>query len=401
MKKIKISLLMKLILAIIIGIAIGSLKFIPLIRAMITFSGVFGNFLQFVIPLIILGFVTPGIGDLGKKAGKILAITTLLAYISTIYAGGLSYIIDTNLFNKFLESGALAPNLTDNKLLPFMSIKMPPIMDVTTSLIMAFILGVGISLLEDNAIKKVMYEFQIIVENVISKIIIPLLPYHIAGIFAKMTYEGKSAIVLGVFPKVFLVIILLHAITLLTLFGIAGFLNKISPFYFIKNMLPAYFTAIGTQSSAATIPVTLKQTEKNGVHKSIAEFVIPLCANIHLSGSIISITSSSIALMIMNSKMASPSKMIGFIFILGITMIAAPGVPGGAVVSALGILQSVLGFDKEMLDLIMALHLAQDSFGTACNITGDGALAIIVNKIAGYRIKKENTLNVTEKEKNM
>lgn len=388
MKKIKINLLCKLILAIIIGIGIGLLKIVPLIRIMVTFSGIFGNFLQFVIPLIIIGFVTPGIGELGKKAGKILGITTLLAYVSTLYAGGLSYIIDFNLFKRFLDRGALNIIISGEKLTPFIKIDMPPIMGVTTALIMAFILGVGISIVNGDAIKKVMSELQVIVEKTISKIIIPLLPYHIAGIFANMTYEGKSAVVLGVFPKVFAVILLLHVISLFTLFGIAGAMNKISPFYFLKNMLPAYFTAIGTQSSAATIPVTLRQTERNGVNQGIAEFVIPLCANIHLSGSIISITSSSIALMILNGNMAPVGKMIGFIFVLGITMIAAPGVPGGAVVSALGILQGVLGFPKEMLDLIIALHLAQDSFGTACNITGDGALALIVNKIAGYKISK-------------
>ena len=359
----KFGLLPKLILGIIVGILVGMTGIHFIIQALGTFNSVFGSFLGFVIPLIIIGFVAPGIADLGKEAGKLLGVTVGLAYLSTIISGSFAYFVDSILFQKLhLENAAeLIKHAEENArhLDPFFTIDMPPIMGVMTALLIAFTLGIGAAVVEGDTLKKGMREFQAIVEKIITNIIIPFLPLHICGIFANMTFEGKTAAIMSVFVKVFAIII----------------------------VLPAYLTAVGTQSSAATIPVTLAQTKKNGVSDGVADFVIPLCATIHLSGSTITLTSCSLALMTIYGMPHNFGLMFGFILMLGVTMVAAPGVPGGAVMAALGLLGSMLGFSEELLSLMIALYLTQDSFGTACNITGDGAIAVIVNKIAGFKLE--------------
>ena len=266
---------------------------------------------------------------------------------------------------------------------------MPPIMGVMTALLIAFTLGLGIAATEGNAIKKVMGEFQGIVEGIIGKIVIPLLPLHIAGIFANMAYAGQVEMIMSVFFKVFIIIFGLHMTMLCFQYVIAGALTGANPWKLIQNMIPAYFTAIGTQSSAASIPVTLAQTKKNGVNEGIADFVVPLCATIHLSGSTITLVSCAMAVMMLNGMSISFGTLFGFILMLGVTMVAAPGVPGGAIMAALGLLETMLGFDPTLISLMIALYLAQDSFGTACNVTGDGAIGIIMNKISGYKLKPQ------------
>ncbi len=390
----KLGLLPKLILAILIGIGIGMLGMEVPVRVLATFNGIFGNFLKFAIPLIIIGFVAPGIGELGTGAGKLLGITTAIAYTSTVVSGSFAYFVNSVLFKKLLNGLSLAEATNpEHATLPgYLTINMPPIMDVMTALLMAFMIGIGIAIVKGNAIKNVMNEFQTIVEGVIKNIIIPFLPLHIAGIFANMTYAGQVATILAVFSKVFAVIIILHLSILIIQYTIAGTLSGKNPFILLKNMLPAYFTAIGTQSSAATIPVTLNQTRENGVNTGIAEFVVPLCATIHLSGSTITLVSCAMAVMMLNGMTISFGTMFGFILMLGVTMVAAPGVPGGAVMAALGIIETMLGFPPTLTSLMIALYLAQDSFGTACNVTGDGAIAIIVNKVAGFKLEKEKNM---------
>mgnify|MGYP000889325527 FL=1 len=388
----KMGLLPKLIIAIILGIIIGNFAPAWVIRVLATFNGIFGNFLGFAIPLIIIGFVAPGIGDLGEGAGKLLAITAGIAYVSTIISGLLAYLTSSLLLPMFLTAGALNLDSTnpEEALLPaYFNIEMPPIFGVMTALLIAFILGLGIAATKSDAIKNFMREFQSIIEKLISKIIIPLLPFHILGIFANMTHAGQVATILSVFARVFAMVILLQITVIIIQFIVGGAIAGGNPFRLLKNMIPAYFTAIGTQSSAATIPVTLEQTKKNGIHDGIAEFVIPLCATIHLSGSTITLVSCSMAVMMLNGMSTSFGVMFPFILMLGITMVAAPGVPGGAVMAALGILESMLGFPSAMLSLMIALYVAQDSFGTATNVTGDGAIALIVNRISGYRLKSD------------
>ena len=380
----KIGLLARLIIAIILGIIFGS--FMPewFVRILATFNGIFGSFLNFAIPLIIIGFVVPGIGDLGKGAGKILALTAGVAYISTVVAGSLAYFVDVAIFPLFLDKGALVMDATnpEHQLLPgYITINMPPVMEVMTALIFSFLMGLGISAIKGEFIKNAFNELQEIISKLISNLIIPLLPIHVCGIFSNMTKAGTVFEILSVFARVFIIIIFLHIIILLIQYTISASISGKNPFNLIRNMIPAYMTAIGTQSSAATIPVTLEQTKKNGVKEQVADFVIPLCATIHLSGSTITLTSCALAIMMMNGMDYSFSNVFPFILMLGVTMVAAPGVPGGAVMAALGVLQSMLGFDETLTALMIALYLAQDSFGTACNVTGDGAIAIFVDKI--------------------
>lgn len=402
-KKIKIGLLPRLIIAIILGVIIGNIAKsanLPIIIQLgATFNSIFGNFLGFAIPLIIIGFVVPGIADLGEGAGKTLALTALAAYVSTIIAGSFAFAVDKTIFPSFLKVGSIvldnAANAEETMLSGLFTIEMPAIMGVMSALLISFIMGLGISVTKNQPLKDVFHGFQDIIVKLVTNIIIPLLPFHVYGIFANMTYAGTVMEIMSVFIKVFAIIIVMHILIIVFQYFVAGTLAKKNPFKLIKNMLPAYFTAIGTQSSAATIPVTIESTKKNGVSDMIAEFVCPLCATIHLSGSTITLTSCAIAIMMLNGWEISFIKMFPFILMLGVTMVAAPGVPGGAVMAALGILESMLGFNEAMLALMIALYIAQDSFGTACNVTGDGAIAVFMDAITG----KKNKTPVTESTK--
>ncbi|MBQ9045060.1 MAG: dicarboxylate/amino acid:cation symporter [Oscillospiraceae bacterium] len=395
-KKINLGLLPKLIVAIALGIIVGiiarKLDLPVIIQIGATFNSIFGNFLGFCIPLIIIGFVTPGIADLGQGAGKTLALTAGIAYLSTLIAGSFAYVVDSSIFPTFLKVGSIvmdnAQNAEDTMLSGLFTVEMPPLMGVMTALITSFILGIGIAATNSRTLRDIFHEFQRIVEGVVAKVLIPLLPFHIYGIFANMTYAGTVAEIMSVFAKVFVIIIAMHLLIIVFQYVIAGAASKRNPFGLIKNMIPAYMTAIGTQSSAATIPVTLECTKKNGCLAKIADFVIPLCATIHLSGSTITLTSCAIAVMMLNGTAVTFGQMFPFILMLGITMVAAPGVPGGAVMAALGVLESMLGFNQNMLTLMIALYIAQDSFGTACNVTGDGAIAMLMNAITGKKEKQ-------------
>jgi Na+/H+-dicarboxylate symporter len=264
---------------------------------------------------------------------------------------------------------------------PYFSVDIPAVMNVMTALVLAFVLGLGMSTQKGKPLNNVAHDFEQIVVKTIKTAIIPLLPRDIYGIFLNMTYAGQVFAILTLFIKIIGIIFLIHIGILILQFTIAGGLARKNPFKLLWTMLPAYFTALGTQSSAATIPVTLDQTKKNGVPEDIAGFTIPLCATIHMSGSTLKIVACALALMIMQGIPYDFWQFFGFICMLAITMIAAPGVPGGAIMASLGVLQSMLGFDQDSLALMIALYIAMDSFGTACNVTGDGAIAIIVNRL--------------------
>lgn len=398
-KKKKLGLLPKLLIAIVLGLVIGTIcqkigdAGELIIQLGATYNSIFGNFLNFCIPLIIIGFVVPGIADLGTGAGKTLAATTGVAYLSTIIAGSLAFVVDVALFPSLVHADmfmANAQNAEETALSGLFTIEMPPIMGVMEALLISFILGLGLTLIKNDTLKLAIKDFSEIVTKLVGGVVIPLLPFHVYGIFAKLTYAGTIVELMTSFIKVFAVILCLHVVILVFQYTVAGTTAKKNPFGLIKNMIPAYTTAIGTQSSAATIPVTVECTKKNGVADSIAEFVCPLCATIHLSGSTITLTSCSIAVMMMMGQPVTFAKMFPFILMLGITMVAAPGVPGGAVMAALGILQSMLGFDETMQGLMIALYIAQDSFGTACNVTGDGAIAVFMDALTNKSKKKQN-----------
>jgi len=386
MKKLKVSLLAKVVIAIIGGVVFGQFLPASVARIFVTFNSLFGNFLSFAIPLIILGLVTPAIGELGKGAGKLLAITALIAYGSTLFSGFFTYFSCSAVFPNILPTNT-ALTAMDNPekfmLQPYFVVAMPPLMDVMTALLLSFTIGLGLSYINGTVLHDSFTDFKEIITLLIKSVIIPLLPIHIFGIFLNMTVSGQVMTVIAMFLKVIIVIFILHVLLLVIQFCVAGSIAGKNPFRLLKNMLPAYATALGTQSSAATIPVTLAQTLKNGVRENIAIFVIPLCATIHLAGSTMKITACAMAVMLMSGMPMEFNNMAGFIMMLGITMVAAPGVPGGAIMAALGILQSMLGFNETLQALMIALYIAMDSFGTACNVTGDGAIAVVMNKIAG------------------
>lgn len=389
MKRIFSNLLFKVFLAIVLGIVFGQYLPESINRVFTTFNAFFGQFLNFAIPLIIMGLIMPAISDLGKGAGKLLLLTAGIAYGSTLFSGFMTYFTASNIFPLLLESHVNdAAQVTDSgrELLPYFSINIPPALDVMTSLVLAFVIGLGLAAQEKSTLKSVVKDFQKIIMQLIEKVIVPLLPLFILGIFASMSFSGKVFSILSVFISIIGVIFALHILLLLLQYTIAGILTKKNPLKLLATMMPAYFTALGTQSSAATIPVTLEQALKNGVSEKIAGFVIPLCATIHLSGSIMKITACAMALMILHGIPFDFTLFAGFIFVLGIAMIAAPGVPGGAIMAAVGILQSMLGFNEEMLGLMIALYIAMDSFGTACNVTGDGAISLVVNEITKEKI---------------
>ena len=382
MKKLHIGLLPRIIIAIALGILLGN--FLPggMVRFFVTFNGIFSEFLNFSIPLIIVGLVTVAIADIGKGAGKLLLITALIAYGATLFSGFLSYFTGVTVFPYLIESGVPLEEVSEAQgILPFFSVAIPPLMKVMTALVLAFMLGLGLAQLKNDTLKNAARDFQEIIIRMISAVILPLLPIYIFGIFLNMTHSGQVFSVLMVFIKIIGVIFLLHIFLLVFQYCIAALFVRKNPFKLLGRMMPAYFTALGTQSSAATIPVTLEQTKKNGVSSDIAGFVIPLCATIHLSGSTLKIVACALALMMMQGIPFDFPLFAGFIFMLGITMVAAPGVPGGAIMASLGILQSMLGFDESAQALMIALYIAMDSFGTACNVTEDGAIALVVDKI--------------------
>ena len=391
-RKKKIGLLPFILIAIVLGIGCG--LFFPrwLAQIFVTFNGLFSQFLNFVIPLLIFGLVAPAIANIGSKAGKMLLITVGIAYGATLISGFYAYAIADGFFPLMIEqynfdSGADNPNA----LSPFFTIEIPPIMGVMTALVFSFMVGLAVSSQPNSTLKKVLDDFQLVIVKVIEKVIIPLLPLYIYGIFLDMSFNGTVFHILSVFAKIILIIFAAHILLLILQYCIAGIITRKNPFKCLAKMLPAYFTALGTQSSAATIPVSLAQTLKNGVRKEVAEFVIPLCATIHLSGSTMKIVMCAIALMLVQGQAYDFGMFAGFICMLGVTMVAAPGVPGGAIMAALAVLQSILGFDENMQALMIALYIAMDSFGTACNITGDGAIALIMDKITGRKdITTEN-----------
>ena len=384
----RVPLLARIVIAIALGIALGAASSAmgvdwP-VRTMATFNSIFGQFLGFAIPLIIVGFIVPGIGSLDRGAGKMLGRDVGAAYTSSVLAGLFALTMALLIYPGLL-AGQQVADVTDPEqalLAGYFTVEIPPLMPVMTALVLAFVLGVGISALGGGRLMAAFTDFQTIIQKLLEKIIIPLLPVHIFGVFANMTYAGQVGSILAAFGKVFVLVILMHFTYLLFLFVTAGAVGKANPFRMLKSMLPAYFTAIGTQSSAATIPVTLRQAKIAGVHPRVADFAIPLNATIHLAGSMITITACAVAVQALTTGLPTFVGSLGLIFLLAIMMVAAPGVPGGAIMSAIGLLQAQFGFTEATVALMIALYLAQDSFGTATNVTGDAAIAKIVEAMS-------------------
>lgn len=381
MKAIKIGLLGKIVIAIAAGIGIGLISPMWLARTAATFNEVFSQFLSFMIPLIIIGFVAPAIADLGKRAGKMLLATAALAYAATLFSGFGTYFTGAWLFPGMIGHGEGTVTGSESSIEPFFTMPIPALMPVMTALVFSFMLGLGAAYIKGQAIRRGTDEFRDIVSLTINRAIIPLLPIYIFGIFLNMTVAGQVGTILSTFARIIVIIFVLHVLLLLIQYGIAACFTGQNPLRMLKVMMPAYFTALGTQSSAATIPVTLRQTIKMGVSEDVAGFTIPLCATIHMSGSTLKIVACALAIMIMEGLPYSAGEFSQFIAMLGITIIAAPGIPGGAIMASLGLLSSILGFSDAQNALMIALYISMDSFGTACNVTGDGAIAAIIDRI--------------------
>ena len=388
MKIPRLGLLPKIIIAIALGIGAGFVFPDWLARCFMTFNGIFSEFLSFLIPLLIVGFVAPAIADIGKGAGKMLVVTALIAYAMTFAVGMLSYGVASWSFPLLLSADSYVTAevaSAGSSLKPYFTVEIKPMFTVMTALVLAFVLGLGTSRLQGVALKNVLDDFRSVIQWAINRIIIPCLPLYIFGIFLDMAVAGTVGSILLTFSKIILVIFILHVGVLVLQYCLAACFSGLNPFKALWTMMPAYFTALGTQSSAATIPVTLRQTIAMGVNKDIAGFVIPLCATIHMSGSTLKIGCCAMALMLVQGMPYDMGMFAGFVAMLGITIIAAPGVPGGAIMASLGLLTSILGFTEAQNALMIALYIAMDSFGTACNITGDGAIAQIVARI--FRIR--------------
>ncbi|QGU05844.1 dicarboxylate/amino acid:cation symporter [Corynebacterium comes] len=399
LKRLSQYLLFRVLVAVILGI-IGSFFFPEwLARVFATFNSLFGNFLGFFVPVLIFALITPAIAGLGRGAGKWLGITTGIAYASTILAGLLAYAVAISAYPSLLGEESVNTGISDideGAITPYFQIEMPPPFEVMTALLLAFCVGLAMTAVKSETLLKASQDLERVIMKVIGSFVIPLLPVFIFGMFLTMGMNGNLTDTLKVFGKVIILAIAMTFVFLAFQFGVAGAVAKINPFVAFKNMLPAYATALGTSSSAATIPVTYAATLKNKVDQNVAGFVIPLCATIHLAGSMVKITLFAFAIVHMSDLEVSPALAVGFILMLGVTMVAAPGVPGGAIMAAVGLLSSMLGFTDEQVALMIAAYIAIDSFGTAANVTGDGAIALIVNRFAKGRMSRVREVERTE-----
>ena len=398
-KKFKLGLFPKLIIAIIIGILFGQFLPVWFCRIVVTLSSIFSTFLSFIIPLMILAYVTMGIANLKSGAGKLLLITVILAYLSTLAAGSASFLVADTLFPSFMSDGALEQiaATAGNSLESYFSLEIPPLFDTLSAVVLAFVLGLCLSTLRGKTIGDTLYngmsDFSGVIDQVLHSVIIPLLPLYICGTFTNMTKSGQTFAILGILWKVFLVVILMHLICIFLQFLVAGTVSRKNPFRLIRNQIPGYTTALGTQSSAATIPVNLQCAEADGVSAEIRNFVVPLCANIHMAGSMITITACATAVCLMNQLPIGLHTVVPFIMTLGIAMVASPGAPGGSIMTALPFLYMVFGAEAgdpsgPICAIMVALYITQDSFGTACNVSGDNAIGVIVETIYQKFINK-------------
>ncbi|MCP1388440.1 dicarboxylate/amino acid:cation symporter [Corynebacterium sp. TA-R-1] len=384
------SLLFWIVLAIIAGWVCSLFFPVWLARVFVTFNGLFSNFLGFFVPVLIFALIAPAIASLGQGAGKWLGITAGVAYGSTIISGLIAWGTASLLYPTLLAGKSLITNVDNPEeggLSPYFTVEMPAPFAVMSALLLAFVIGVAMTAVPSRNMKAVLDELNGVILKVVTSFVIPLLPIYIFGTFLNLGMNENFGSTMAAFGTVLVLSIVMTIVIILIQYLVAGVVAGVNPFVALKNMLPAYFTALGTSSSAATIPVTYASTLKNKVDEDVAGFVVPLCATIHLSGSMMKITLYALAIVFMGNLDIAAGQVLGFILLLGIMMIAAPGVPGGAIMAAVGLLQANLGFDESMVSLMIAAYIVVDSFGTAANVTGDGAIALMLNKFAAGKIK--------------
>ncbi|MDQ0508343.1 Na+/H+-dicarboxylate symporter [Peptoniphilus ivorii] len=404
-KKFSLGLIPRLIIAILLGVLVGSYLPEVVTKIAVTFSANFGKFLNFIIPLMIIAFVSKGIADLSEGAGKLLLATVGLAYCSTLIGGSLSYIMASNIFPSFISKEMVAEiqGATEKTVEAYFEIPLEPAIDVTGALVLAFMVGLCVSILRQRGTGDGFYtlvdEFNEMIKMVLANVIIPLLPFFIFGNFANMAYSGSVFAILSIFIRIFVCILILHVLYVFAMFLVAGTYTKRNPVQSFIKMIPGYLTAVGTQSSAASIPVNVECNRQIGVTRQIREFVIPLSATVHLPGSMITITACVYTLLYMYNMPHGYGLLIQFIAVLGVAMVAAPGAPGGAVMSALPFLPVVgIATDSPIAAILVSLYLTQDSFGTAANVAGDNAISMIVEKIYYDHIVKRPKPNIEDEE---
>lgn len=393
--RMKLPLLLRIVIAIALGALLGRVLPEWLVAVFTTFNSIFSSFLKFLIPLIIVGLVMPSIADIGRSAGRLLLVTVCIAYGSTVLSGLFSYGVSSSLFPRLLPASGLVEVAegASSGVAPYFKLAIPPLLDVMSALVLAFVAGLGMAYIGLPRMKALADEMKLLVERTIAVVVIPLLPLYIFGIFLEMTYTGQAWHIIMTFAAIIGVIFGMHIVLLLLQYCIAGAVVHRNPLRLLATMLPAYFTALGTSSSAATIPVTVRQARRMGVSEGIADFAIPLCATIHMSGSCMKITACAVALMLMQGLPFTTAMFVGFVLMLGIMMVASPGVPGGAIMASLGVLSSMLGFGEQECALMIALYIAMDSFGTACNVTGDGAISLIVDHLYRGKVPTDSSGN--------
>lgn len=373
-------LIVKLLAGIVAGILLGWLAPDLVIRLLLSFRVLFGELLFFVIPLLILFFITSGIAALPQQSGRLLGRALGMAYGTTLAAGVFAFSLAALLLPLLTGAASAAPTPEGGGLAPLLALNVPPPFGIMTALALAFIFGIGISAAGADQLRTLSDQGRDVIQWLLLRLIIPLLPFYIASVFAGLTAEGAVAATLRSFVVVLLLVVVMHWVWITLLYLLAGLRTGRSPLQLLRNMLPAYFTALGTMSSAATIPVSLLSNKRNGVRPALADFAVPLFATTHLSGSTITIVACAVAVISIQQGLELPGllQVLPFIMMLGLVMLAAPGVPGGAVMAALGLLGSMLGFDDAAVALMIALYMAQDSLGTACNVTCDGALTVLL-----------------------
>ncbi len=390
MKKIKLSLFVKVLIAIAMGALLGLAAPDILVRIFKTFNVLFAQILKFIVPLLVLGLVTPAIASLGKDAGKMLLVVVGIAYLSTVCAGLFSYLGGNLLFPHYLTPGELSTDAVAAKVYePYIDMKIPPLCDILTALLLSFMVGLGCIYTGSSALRRGCDEFGEVVKLTMEKVIIPGLPIYIFTMICEMSAKGVIGVVLGSGAKIIVTGMALTILFLIVQYAVAGAIARKNPFKCLWNMLPAYLTGFSICSSSAVIPVTTQCTLKNGVSEDIANFTIPLCSNVHMCGSTIKLAATAVAVAYITGTPIPLTLYLNFVLMQAIATVASPGVMGGVLMASVGLLETILGFTPEQTALLMTIYLALDGYGPACNVTGDGAIAIIIDSLFG----KKKTIN--------
>lgn len=373
------SLLVWLAVAMVAGAAIGSCAPACVIRTLNSFGGTFGQFIKFIVPFIIVALVTPAIAEAGRSAGRLLLLTMCLAYASTLLAGSCAFGVAKAVFPSFLD-GSLDASVAAKEFPAYFKLAIPPVMGVTTAMVTAFMFGLVLAARPCETLARAFAEMKEVVTATIAKAVVPLLPFYILTVIADLAASGRLLSVGGSCLKIMGAAFAMTTAILLVQYALAGAVTRRNPLKALWTMLPAYLTGWGCCSSAATIPVTLRQVRKNGVSDETANLVIPLCANIHLAGSMANMVVYGAGFVLLAGGTLGIGAFAEYIFMISIIAVASPGVPGGVVLASAPIAESALGITPEHYAVLIAVYMALDGMGTACNLTGDGAISLIVDR---------------------